>query len=52
LFHEHCYGDTGQGLGAAHQTGWTALIATLLDQCGRHRHPAPYAEQHEHAVIG
>jgi hypothetical protein len=30
LFHEHFHGDTGRGLGASHQTGWTALIATLL----------------------
>ena len=29
LFHEYYHGDTGQGLGAAHQTGWTALIAAL-----------------------
>jgi len=31
LFHEYFDGDTGQGLGAAHQTGWTALIALLLN---------------------
>ena len=30
LFHEYFHGDTGCGLGAAHQTGWTGLIATLL----------------------
>ena len=30
LFYEYFHGDTGQGLGASHQTGWTALIATLL----------------------
>jgi hypothetical protein len=30
LFHEYFHGDTGQGLGASHQTGWTALIASLL----------------------
>jgi len=30
LFHEYFHADTGQGLGASHQTGWTALIATLL----------------------
>jgi len=29
LFHEYFHGDTGVGLGASHQTGWTALIATL-----------------------
>ncbi|MDF1523036.1 MAG: hypothetical protein P1P87_09490 [Trueperaceae bacterium] len=30
VFHEFFHGDTGRGLGAAHQTGWTGLIATLL----------------------
>ena len=30
LFHEYFDGDTGQGLGATHQTGWTALVVLLL----------------------
>jgi Mannosylglycerate hydrolase MGH1-like glycoside hydrolase domain len=30
LFYEYFHGDTGRGLGAAHQTGWTGLIAALL----------------------
>jgi hypothetical protein len=30
LFYEYFHGDTGEGLGASHQTGWTALIATLV----------------------
>ncbi len=30
LFHEYFHADTGQGLGASHQTGWTALIANHL----------------------
>jgi hypothetical protein len=30
LFYEFFDGDTGKGLGAAHQTGWTALVAPLL----------------------
>ncbi|WP_428393572.1 MGH1-like glycoside hydrolase domain-containing protein [Lichenicoccus sp.] len=30
LFHEYFHGDTGQGLGASHQTGWTGLVANLL----------------------
>jgi hypothetical protein len=29
-FHEFFHGDTGQGLGASHQTGWTGLVANLL----------------------
>jgi hypothetical protein len=34
LFNEYFHGDTGQGLGASHQTGWTALVATLLFERG------------------
>jgi hypothetical protein len=32
LFYEYFHGDTGAGAGASHQTGWTALVATLLEQ--------------------
>ena len=35
LFHEYFHGDTGRGIGASHQTGWTALVATLLERLGR-----------------
>ena len=31
LFHEYFNGDTGEGLGASHQTGWTALVARLIE---------------------
>lgn len=31
LFHEYFHGDTGQCLGANHQTGWTALAARLIE---------------------
>jgi hypothetical protein len=34
LFHEYFHGDNGAGLGAPHQTGWTALVAKLLQQSG------------------
>jgi hypothetical protein len=30
LFYEYFNGDTGEGLGASHQTGWTALIGALV----------------------
>jgi hypothetical protein len=33
-FHEYFHGDTGSGVGASHQTGWTGLVAKLLEQCG------------------
>jgi hypothetical protein len=31
-FHEYFHGETGQGLGADHQTGWTALVARLIEE--------------------
>ncbi len=34
LFYEYFQGDDGAGLGASHQTGWTALVAKLLQQSG------------------
>jgi len=35
LFYEYFHGDNGAGLGASHQTGWTGLIAKLLEVFGR-----------------
>jgi hypothetical protein len=35
LFYEYFHGDTGEGLGASHQTGWTALVANLIDEWRR-----------------
>ncbi|HEV8131791.1 MAG TPA: glucosidase [Acidobacteriota bacterium] len=37
LFHEYFHGDTGRGLGASHQTGWTALVVRFLEDVGRKR---------------
>ena len=37
LFHEYFHGDTGLGLGASHQTGWTALAARALEELARRR---------------
>lgn len=34
LFHEFFHGDDGSGIGASHQTGWTGLVAKLLQQSG------------------
>ncbi len=34
LFYEYFHGDTGSGVGAGHQTGWTGLVAKLLQQSG------------------
>ncbi|HKE12440.1 MAG TPA: hypothetical protein VKE73_12810, partial [Myxococcota bacterium] len=37
LFHEYFHGDTGRGLGACHQTGWTALVVRCLEDMARPR---------------
>ncbi len=37
LFYEHFDGEHGRGLGASHQTGWTALAATVLEYVAEHR---------------
>ncbi len=34
LFHECFHGETGRGVGASHQTGWTALVVNLLKKAG------------------
>jgi hypothetical protein len=39
LFYEYFHGDTGRGVGASHQTGWTGVVAKLLQQSGD-----PYGE--------
>ena len=31
-FHEYFHGDTGVGVGASHQTGWTGLVAKMIDE--------------------
>jgi hypothetical protein len=37
LFHEYFHGDTGRGLGASHQTGWTALVVRCFEDLARTR---------------
>jgi hypothetical protein len=37
LFYEYFHGDSGRGVGASHQTGWTGLVAKLLQQSGEER---------------
>jgi hypothetical protein len=37
LFHEYFHGETGRGLGASHQTGWTALAIRLIEDLARQR---------------
>jgi hypothetical protein len=38
LFYEYFHGDNGAGIGASHQTGWTALVAKLIQQIGGETH--------------
>jgi hypothetical protein len=35
LFYEYFHGDNGAGLGASHQTGWTGLVARLIQSLGQ-----------------
>ena len=50
LFHEYFHGDNGAGIGASHQTGWTGLVAKLIQQCseyeGRGKPPELMKERH------
>ncbi|MGN6673371.1 MAG: MGH1-like glycoside hydrolase domain-containing protein [Thermomicrobiales bacterium] len=47
LFYEYFHGETGVGLGASHQTGWTGLVATLIHQQAGTASRAPVARQAE-----
>lgn len=42
LFHEFFHGETGQGLGASHQTGWTALVVRLVEHMAREQSEAEH----------
>jgi hypothetical protein len=44
-FYEHFHADTGRGLGATHQTGWTALVLNLLGAEPSREAPAPHASE-------
>jgi hypothetical protein len=37
LFYEYFHGDNGAGIGASHQTGWTGLVAKLIQQLSEYR---------------
>ena len=53
LFYEYFHGDTGRGVGASHQTGWTALVTRCLETVGasrrKTRHHLPRDDQRWHA---
>ena len=50
LFHEYFNGDDGSAVGASHQTGWTGLVAKLLQQSGEHRRAASGALHHAYVA--
>ena len=45
LFYEYFHGDTGRGLGASHQTGWTALVAELISEYGHNKKALPQLQE-------
>ncbi|TVQ46763.1 MAG: glucosidase [Gloeocapsa sp. DLM2.Bin57] len=51
LFYEYFNGDTGQGLGASHQTGWTGLVANLIHQVIKYEYEKTVAEKEQDQVI-
>jgi hypothetical protein len=51
LFHEYFHGETGRGLGASHQTGWTALVAPLLNDLGRRQQSAAEGREERTAIL-
>ena len=48
LFHEYFHGDDGSAVGASHQTGWTGLVAKLLQQSGE---PATTSTRRHHRAL-
>jgi hypothetical protein len=48
LFHEYFHGDTGRGVGASHQTGWTALVVRCLDSLASAR--TPHVARHSYPM--
>ena len=46
LFHEYFHGDSGRGMGASHQTGWTALVVRCLESLVAARHGATRLQPH------
>ncbi|KAF3885078.1 MULTISPECIES: MGH1-like glycoside hydrolase domain-containing protein [Nostocales] len=52
LFYEYFHGDNGAGIGASHQTGWTGLVAKLIQQFGEYeaQHHKQEIEQEKQAI--
>ena len=52
LYHEYFHGDTGAGLGASHQTGWTGVVAKLIQQYGEYELQGKAAIANEEYPLG
>jgi hypothetical protein len=52
LFYEYFHGENGSGLGASHQTGWTGLVAKLLQQSGERVSPMDWETPELETVSG
>jgi hypothetical protein len=52
LFYEYFHGDTGRGCGAAHQTGWTSVVALLLQARADTRTMPPHVPLHQVPAAG
>jgi hypothetical protein len=51
LFYEYFHGDDGSGVGASHQTGWTGLVAKLLQQSGEGEMPRAVLEPEDQEAL-
>ncbi|MUG93864.1 glucosidase [Scytonema sp. UIC 10036] len=53
LFYEYFHGDNGAGIGASHQTGWTGLVAKLIQQFGEYeaQHQKPEIEKEKPVLV-
>ncbi len=52
LFHEYFHGETGEGLGASHQTGWTALVTRCAEELAHGRSGAKDEDDSARAPLG
>ncbi len=52
LFYEYFHGDSGRGVGASHQTGWTGLVASLIQEQGERKEPHQNSDQEATNMTG
>ena len=51
LFYEYFHGDTSRGVGATHQTGWTGVVAELINRISQHEQKQTSISMHAAAVV-